>query len=187
MRLLQDEQSKFCCLLPEWQVLQPLNCLCGPSLGTCYYAHVSLVLGSPVQGAEIQMCHTNAQEKGKIISFDMLAILYLTQPRRLLAFAATAHCRLVSLVPTGPLGLSLRSYFSAGCSSTCSDTWGYSLQGAGPVTFLFWNSWDSCCALFPACWDPSEWQHSHQHCVMDMALPVWDQVRTPGYNTADLL
>ena len=46
--------------------------------------------------AVLQMCATNAEQRGRITSIGLLAMLLLMQPRMLLAAsAARAHCWLV--------------------------------------------------------------------------------------------
>ena len=52
--------------------------------------------------AVLQMCATNAEQRGRITSIDLLAMLLLMQPRMLLAaFATRVHCNpMVSLFAT---------------------------------------------------------------------------------------
>ena len=61
-----------------------------------------LVLGSPTLDLALQLCLTGAEQRGRITSLELLAVLLLMQPRRLVAFLATrARCWLVvDLLPT---------------------------------------------------------------------------------------
>lgn len=60
-----------------WNTVEALSHLCGPSLKLLYYVHVSLLTREP-----------KTEQRGKTISLDLLATLFLTQPRRLVAFFA---------------------------------------------------------------------------------------------------
>jgi len=67
--------------------------------------HVSLVVGSLEPDPAVQMCLTSSEQRVKIISLDLLAMVFLFQLRRLLAFIAMkVHCWLVvSLLSTSTL------------------------------------------------------------------------------------
>jgi len=50
-------------------------------------------VGIPEMDPSFQMRLANTKQRGRIISLDLLAMLCLTQPRRLLAaFSSRAHC-----------------------------------------------------------------------------------------------
>jgi len=57
---------------------------CGPSLDPLQYARVSLELGSPALDTALQMCLTRAEQSGRIMSLNLLAM----QPKKLFAFFA---------------------------------------------------------------------------------------------------
>ncbi|KAF4794877.1 hypothetical protein TURU_097864 [Turdus rufiventris] len=61
--------------------------------------HVPLVLSSPELDSALQMCLTRAEQRGRIMSLDLLAMLFLMLPRIPMAFLATrallAHGQLV--------------------------------------------------------------------------------------------
>ena len=66
---------------------------------------------------------TSAEQRGRIISLDLLAMLFLMHPRTLLAFLATrAHCWLMAdLLSTGHWDPSPQSSFPEGQPLTCID------------------------------------------------------------------
>ena len=89
--------SAFHCI----KILQSLSHLCGPLLGSLQYVHVRLVLGSPEQDPALRMGLISAEQRGRITSLDLLAILLLMQPKMLLAAfcckgVLLAHVNLVS-------------------------------------------------------------------------------------------
>jgi len=73
--LLQAEQSQLTQPFVFW-MLQALNHLCGPSLDSLHYVHVSLELGSPELGPAVRMHLTRAEWRGRITSLDLLATLF---------------------------------------------------------------------------------------------------------------
>lgn len=134
--LLQGEQLQFSC--PSRQVLQDHNHLHGPSMELLQDVHISLVLGSPA----LQVCLTRARQGWRITSLDLLAMLCLMQPRRLLAaFAARAHCRLlVNLVSTGIPRYFSTKLLSSSSAPICTGTLSYSFPHIGlPLVALFSN------------------------------------------------
>ena len=73
---------------------QCLNHLCGPLLNYLQYFYVSLVLGSTELDPEAHLTH--AQQRWRTSSLNLLAMLFLMQSKRLLAFfAARTHSRLM--------------------------------------------------------------------------------------------
>lgn len=81
-------------------MLSFINQLGGPLMHSIHYAYVPPVLGSPALDPAPQVCLTKAEERERFTSLDLLAMLFLVQPRRLLAaFVAGARCCLtVSLL-----------------------------------------------------------------------------------------
>ena len=100
--MTKNPLSLLCCRLRSsqlfqpflvWQMLQSLYPLCGSVLESVQYVCSLPVLGSPVLDSAFQMCLTRAEKGGRITSLDLLATLFLTQPRRLVAFLAKwVHC-----------------------------------------------------------------------------------------------
>ena len=86
------------------------------------------VLGSTA----LQMLLTGAEQKGRITSLDLMAMLCLMRPQGIspkecLAFFAAKEYSwlMVSLVPPGAPGPSLHICFPAGWPPACAGTWGF--------------------------------------------------------------
>lgn len=86
--LLQARQSQISQPLLDCQMLQSPNHLCGPSLDSLLHAHVCIELGSPKLDPALELCLTRAEQRGRITSLSLLAMLFLMQTRRLLGFCA---------------------------------------------------------------------------------------------------
>jgi len=77
---------------------------------------------------------TSAEERRRIISLDLLAMLCLMQPWRLLAVFATRACFLVmvNLVSTRtPRALSAKQFSSQSAHTVCTGAWGCFSPSAG--------------------------------------------------------
>lgn len=98
--LLQARRSQFSQPLLDGQLLQSHNRLCGPSLGSLSYACVCVEMWSPKLDPALELCLTRAEQRERITSLNLLAMLFLMQTRRLPGFfAARVHRWLtVSLV-----------------------------------------------------------------------------------------
>lgn len=81
-RLNHHSSPSFC------QVLQSFNHLCGPSLSLLQNINVSLLLACPGMGIALQTWSQVVMVRGTDC-FPLLAVLFLMQPRRLLAALAT--------------------------------------------------------------------------------------------------
>jgi len=68
-----------------------LNHLCGLLLDSFQYVHVSLVLGSPAMDTALQFCLSRAEQRLRITSLDLLAMLCLLHPGRLAATLSQGH------------------------------------------------------------------------------------------------
>lgn len=73
-------------------MLQSYNPLCGPSQDSLWDVYVLLVLGSPQVDTAFQTCLIRAEQRGRIISHDVLATFLIMQPKMLLAFLAARAC-----------------------------------------------------------------------------------------------
>jgi len=67
-------------------LFQPLNHFCGPPLALLQQVHVFPVLRAPELDAGLQWDLTRAEQRGRIPSLDLLAMLLLMQPNMWLAF-----------------------------------------------------------------------------------------------------
>lgn len=92
-----------------YQMLQLLNHHCGLSLDSLQFVHVLLALVSPSLNPALRVCLISAERRERITSRDLLAMLLLMQPQRLLAFFATRadHWVMFSLSTMSP-----RSFFA---------------------------------------------------------------------------
>lgn len=121
-------------------------------------------------GAEAWTQHSryglsSAEQRGRILSLDLLATSFLIQPELLLAFfASRAHCWLMThselavhhhLIPC-PL-----RFFPASQVIVFTGTWVYSSPHMGLGIPLCWTSRHSCWPISPVCWGTSEWWHQY--------------------------
>lgn len=130
-------------------MLQSYNPLCGPSLDSLWDVYVLLVLGSPQVDTAFQTCLIRAEQRGRIISHDVLATFLIMQPKMLLAFRAARVCYslTVYLESTRAPGAFLQICLSSGRPLYCTGAWGYSSPDAGLSISFYWTSWDSCWLL----------------------------------------
>ena len=98
--------------------------------------------GEPRPGHSTQMCLTNAEQRGGIISLNLLVRLILMEPRRLLSFFATSvHCWLmVHLLSTKILGSFSVSFLPSNWAQACVGAWAYFSMGPGVCSFPLLNS-----------------------------------------------
>lgn len=61
--------------------VQTHNCLCG-ALGYLHYVHISHVLGSLRLEPALQVHLSSVEKTGRIMSFDLQAVLSVTEPKR---------------------------------------------------------------------------------------------------------
>jgi len=120
---MPPEQSQLSQPFLTGEMPQSLHHLCGPSLDSLQYVHVSPVLGSH---STPPMASPVLSQKRRITPIDLLVTLFLMQPRKpLAAFEAQAHCWLMfNLVSTRTPGPFLQSYFPAGWPPVCSHARG---------------------------------------------------------------
>lgn len=83
--------SSFYQPLLVWQMLCSLNNLQDPSLDFLQHVHVSFVLGSSALDPALQIWPWQHEIMGKDHPLDLLAMLFLTQPRRPLVFSTRAY------------------------------------------------------------------------------------------------
>jgi len=99
-------------------VLQSLRHLCGPSL--VQQGDAFLVLGSPELDPELQMRLTSSKQRGRTTAVHLRAMLFLMQPKMLLAFfAARAHRWLKAIFFSTGI---LRSFFAKLLSTQLSPS-----------------------------------------------------------------
>lgn len=83
----------------------------------------------PSTGHSTQMCLTRAEERGRMTSTDLLALLCLIQPRKLLAFFdMRTHCWLIgNSSPTRTSRFFSAKLLSNQLAAACPITWHYSI------------------------------------------------------------
>lgn len=118
-------------------------------------------------GAQIwcPVCSRRTQ-KGRMISFDRMAVLLLVQTSMLLAFAARhvlIHLRLAAYQDY--MSPFLQGCFLASYPLSCTAVWAYS--------FKYVTSHVPCFPIFPASWSPSEWQPSQHPAYAPPACPLF--------------
>jgi len=106
---------------------------------------------------------TSAEQRDKITSFALLAVLLLLPPRIQLAFGA--HCWHMSRLPS----TSIPGPFWKGCAPSlhppvCTDSGDCYNPGARPCIWVCWTSWGSPGPTSPACLGPSGCHPAPQVC-----------------------
>lgn len=106
------------------------------------YTHVSPVLGSLGLDTALQRCLTRAEQRGRIVSLDLTATLFLMQLRMPLAFFASRKPH--SQLPHGhfaacqePRGIFLTNWFPSCQLQACTGPWDHSFPSAFDFDTLF--------------------------------------------------
>lgn len=97
---------------PKLQMHQSLHHLHGLSLSLFQCVHISLILQSSDLDPAVQVCLTRAEQRGRITSINLPAVLFLMHPSHICCKAALpAHVQVVEC--QGPQGLLCKSCFLA--------------------------------------------------------------------------
>jgi len=94
--VLQAERPQLSLPVLIRKVFHPSDQFCGPPLDPLQQLHVFSVLRAPELDKGLQVGLTRAEQRGRITSLDLLAMLLLMKPRIWLAFwAVSAHCQVM--------------------------------------------------------------------------------------------
>lgn len=158
--LLPSKQAQISAL---FQRLQPHYHFAVSLLDTLHYAHGSLAVESPAVGTTLAHL-TNAEQRRRIISLNLLSPFLLKQPSKLLIFEAMTYTS------------GLRSTWCPPGSPGTSLQWCFQPIGPQPkllpvVIFpqvqvcisLWWISWSSC-------WSWSFWVSAQEHRQLSCCL-----------------
>lgn len=130
---------------------------------------------------------SRAEKRGRFFSLKLLAMLFLMQPRVLLAtFTPKIHCFLVYFCQSESLAPSLQICFPDGWSSACNGTWDSSSTDAEHCISLSWTAQNSSMPISPTYRGLSK--HQHTWLMYQPLLPLLYHSQTcwgctmPGHN-----
>jgi len=119
--LLQAEKLQLSQPFLVYQMFQSFHHLCKFLLDLLQYVSVYVVLGRPEWDPALQMCLT------RVISLDMLTMLFLMQPQVLLAYFVTRAC---SWLVFRFLSTRTMKQICFSGSPACTGAWDFSFPGA---------------------------------------------------------
>lgn len=118
---------------------------------------------SCTRGSKTAYSHylTTAEQRWRITSLNLLAMLFLQHSRRPLAFAPRRHCCIIINLLTKALRSFAANLFSSSSAPDWTGAWTFSYPGAGLCTYFCWTLLDAHLPISPACQCSLEWQYNH--------------------------